>query len=319
LFGHPNLYGLFTQLAIEHTVKNGIIAYLTPTSFLSGEYFKNLRQFIRRETTLKEVDFIEGRKGVFEDVLQEAMLAVYEKGVDKSGRIKVNQITFTNGVANLANLGSFSINGSDQSPWILPRSLKQSLAVNAMSKMSHTLADWGYRVSTGPLVWNRHKGQLKNNPAKNTFPLIWAEAVTQDGQFILKSDKRNHTPFFQWQEGDEWLITTKSCILLQRTTAKEQEKRLIAATLPENLVSEYGGVVVENHLNMIVPVNGHPAVSLPVVADFLNSKIVNEAFRSISGSVAVSAYELEAFPLPAPEDLRQEVPLEQVLYKLYHG
>ncbi|RYF99572.1 MAG: SAM-dependent methyltransferase, partial [Chitinophagaceae bacterium] len=46
LFGHANLYGLFTQLAIRLVKKNGVIGYLTPTSFLSGEYFKSLRSVI---------------------------------------------------------------------------------------------------------------------------------------------------------------------------------------------------------------------------------------------------------------------------------
>jgi adenine-specific DNA-methyltransferase len=32
---------------------------------------------------------------------------------------------------------------------------------------------------------------------------------------------------------------------------------------------------------------------------------VDRAFRCISGSVAVSAYELENLPLPAPEELTQ--------------
>ena len=44
LFGHANLYGVFTDLALRFTGPGGIIAYVTPTSFLSGEYFKALRR-----------------------------------------------------------------------------------------------------------------------------------------------------------------------------------------------------------------------------------------------------------------------------------
>ena len=32
---------------------------------------------------------------------------------------------------------------------------------------------------------------------------------------------------------DEWLLLDRSCVLLQRTTAKEQARRLIAAELPQ--------------------------------------------------------------------------------------
>jgi len=40
-----------------------------------------------------------------------------------------------------------------------------------------------------------------------------------------------------------------------------------------------------------------------VLCALLNSDIVDKAFRCLSGSVAVSAYELEALPLPPPEEL----------------
>ena len=36
----------------------------------------------------------------------------------------------------------------------------------------------------------------------------------------------------------------------------------------------------------------------------MNSGAADRAFRCINGSVAVSAYELEALPLPPPDDLQ---------------
>ena len=35
----------------------------------------------------------------------------------------------------------------------------------------------------------------------------------------------------------------------------------------------------------------------------LNSRVTDQMFRCINGSVAVSAYELEALPLPPPENV----------------
>jgi adenine-specific DNA-methyltransferase len=93
-------------------------------------------------------------------------------------------------------------------------------------------------------------------------------------------------------------------VLLQRTTAKEQSRRLIAAELPASFLSEHGAVVIENHLNMIRPIAGSPAVSAAMLAELLNSVILDRAFRCIGGSVAVSAYELENLPLPSPADLK---------------
>jgi adenine-specific DNA-methyltransferase len=45
-------------------------------------------------------------------------------------------------------------------------------------------------------------------------------------------------------------------------------------------------------------------VSQRVLCAFLNTETVDRAFRCLSGSVAVSAYELEALPLPPPDALR---------------
>ena len=101
------------------------------------------------------------------------------------------------------------------------------------------------------------------------------------------------------------LVTDFPCVLLQRTTAKEQRRRLIAAELPVSFIVAHGAVVVENHLNMIKPLAGTPKVTPATLAALLNSDLVDQVFRCINGSVAVSAYELEALPLPSPENLEE--------------
>ena len=61
---------------------------------------------------------------------------------------------------------------------------------------------------------------------------------------------------------------------------------------------------------MVRPV-GRPNVSPALLAAVLNSKVVDQVFRCISGSVAVSAFELEAVPLPAAADMTALEPLLQ--------
>ncbi len=45
-------------------------------------------------------------------------------------------------------------------------------------------------------------------------------------------------------------------------------------------------------MNMIKPLNGAPRVAPAALAVLLNSNVVDQVFRCINGSVAVSAYEL---------------------------
>jgi adenine-specific DNA-methyltransferase len=93
-------------------------------------------------------------------------------------------------------------------------------------------------------------------------------------------------------------------VLVQRTTAKEQKKRLIAAILPEDFIRKYDGVVVENHLNMIRPSAGKPSIFPHVITAILKTRALDMTFRCISGSVAVSAFELNTLPMPSPDDMK---------------
>jgi adenine-specific DNA-methyltransferase len=303
LYGHANLYGLFTDLAVQLTRPGGVIAYVTPTSFLAGEYFKALRGLLAKEAPPANLDFVSVRKGVFDDALQETLLATYER----QGRQDNATVHFISPVdydrITLEPAGTFTLPNPLADPWLIPRTAEQQRLVAGLRKMKHRLSDYGYEVSTGPLVWNRHKKQLAARPAKRTLPLIWAECVTSDGTFVFRAEKKNHEPYFKPEDGDDWLISRKPCVLLQRTTAKEQNRRLIAAELPKSFLSKHGAAVIENHLNMIRPMNSRPAVTPKVLTAFLNTEVVDNAFRCLSGSVAVSAYELEALPLPPPEAL----------------
>jgi adenine-specific DNA-methyltransferase len=303
LYGHANLYGLFTDLAVQLTRPGGVIAYVTPTSFLAGEYFKSLRHLLAAEAPPASLDFVSVRKGVFDDALQETLLATYRRGNRNEGAT-VHFISPT-GYSEIAvePAGRFSLPNPAGSPWLVPRDSGQERLIAVLRRMPHRLRDYGYKVNTGPLVWNRHKGQLARHPSAAALPLIWAECVTADGTFVFRAAKKNHEPYFRPEPGDDWLICRKPCVLLQRTTAKEQSRRLIAAELPGKFLRLHPAVVIENHLNMIRPANGEPCVAPRVLCALLNSEIIDKAFRCFSGSVAVSAYELEALPLPPPETL----------------
>ena len=305
LFGHANLYGVFTDLALRLARPGGVIAYVTPTSFLAGEYFKALRVLLGWEAPPVSIDFVGARKGVFADVLQETLLAVYRRG-KSGGEARVHLISpMPNGSVETTATGSFRLPESLERPWLVPRTKPQFEFVRRVEQFPCRLADYGYSVSTGPLVWNRHKASLRQQAGEGRYPLIWAESVRSGGSFEFRARKRNHQPYFEPGAGERWVVTDFPCVLLQRTTAKEQNRRLIAAELPLSFIEEHGAVVVENHLNMIKPMNGAPKVRPALLAALLNSKAVDQAFRCISGSVAVSAYELNALPLPPPENLEE--------------
>ena len=309
LYGHANLYGLFTDLALRLATDNGVVAYLTPTSFLGGQYFKSLRELLTAETTVKGIDFISDRNGVFDDVLQETLLTAYKK--EKSNQSANISLVMPQGLnsAKVEKIGKVKIPKSGE-PWVIPRSTVDAKFIANLAKMPTRLIDLGYAVSTGQLVWNRHKDQLRSMPSKNTLPLIWAESVTSEG-FKFSATRRNHVPYIALSAKQPHLVTRHACVVLQRTTAKEQARRLIPALLPQDFLDGYGGAVVENHLNMIYCEGlDIAAVSPKTVCALLSTEVVDRAFRGISGSVAVSAYELNALPLPTVDQICE---LEQLI------
>jgi adenine-specific DNA-methyltransferase len=79
LYGHANMYGVFTHAALGWLKDDGVIGYVTPTSMLGGQYFKALRALLAEEAPPKAIEFVSDRDGVFADVLQETMLAVYQR------------------------------------------------------------------------------------------------------------------------------------------------------------------------------------------------------------------------------------------------
>lgn len=197
-------------------------------------------------------------------------------------------------------------------------------------RMTCRLSDYGYKVSTGPLVWNRNKSRLSHCKSLGAVPVIWAESIPpgQKGLFRYKVSGRNHVPWYSPKSPMDPNLVRHSCVLLQRTTSLEQDRRLIAAVLPESFLERHGGcVAIENHINMLRPIPGrHPLVKPDVIAALFNSRVLDEVFRCINGSTAVSAYELESLPLPEPEALKHlekalnhvdTVDIEHLIQELY--
>jgi adenine-specific DNA-methyltransferase len=144
--------------------------------------------------------------------------------------------------------------------------------------------------------------------------------VTPDGRFVLKATKKNHRAWFKPRGADDPNLVDQPCVLVQRTTAKEQHRRLIAAEMPAKLFGRFKKLAVENHLNMVRPIGPRPKVPLNVVAAFLATATADRVLRCINASVAVSASELEAMPLPRPDAVAaamREHSFEQAIRGLY--
>ncbi|WP_158276597.1 Eco57I restriction-modification methylase domain-containing protein [Paraconexibacter algicola] len=299
LYGHANLYTLFMGAGVEQLDAKGVLGALVPTSFLAGRYFSNLRTTLAATAPLRDATFVEERDGVFAGVLQETCLAVFSR---RKAR-KVSVASMNGRVVDVAKLAA----PRGGAPWLLPRRSDDAPIAAAAAAMPLNLGATGWRASTGPLVWNRRRADLADEAGEGRCPIIWAADL--DGGRLHRDPSRDAFRYITLRDDRdaEVLALRSPAILVQRTTAPEQARRVVAAELTEDDLHRWGGqVVVENHVNVLRPrdPNTAPIVSRGLLCAVLATECIDRVVRCVSGSVALSAYELEALPLPPPDVLR---------------
>jgi adenine-specific DNA-methyltransferase len=311
LYGHANRYALFLHAAIERVRPGGAVAAVVPTSFLGGAYYQRLRRFVSDHAPLVHLTFVDARSGVFSgDVLQETCLAIFQK--NSAVRTLRCRRLAVNGVVSVTALPPVARQRSEQ-PWLLPRRPDDGSLVRRANELELRLADYGWHPSTGPLVWNRHKGQIAATPTGAALPILWA-ADLNDGR-VLRSPTREAQRWLELRARDEFMVLREAAVLVQRTTAPEQSRRLVAAHLDSETIAAWGGgVVVENHVNVLRCLDPSSPLTAELLVAILRSPTADRLYRCLTGTVAVSAYELAALPLPAADVIRawSKLPMDEL-------
>lgn len=302
LFGHSNRYALFLHSAIDRVAAGGLVAALVPTSFLGGAYYQRLRAFVADRAPLVRLTFVDARAGVFAgNVLQETCLAVFEKGAKPSG-VTCSQIR-VNGAARRVRLPAApSPSRQSTGPWLLPRRADDGPIISVAAHLEAGLRDYGWKASTGPLVWNRHKLQIFPTDDGGRHPILWAGDL--DGGAIRRSPVREQQRWIALRAEDEFMKLAEPAVLVQRTTAPEQARRLVVARLTRETLADWGGeVVVENHVNVLRSSNPSSPLTAELLDRLLQTPTFDRLYRCLTGTVAVSVYELEALRFPLSETL----------------
>ncbi|MFT3663244.1 MAG: hypothetical protein QM809_18330 [Gordonia sp. (in: high G+C Gram-positive bacteria)] len=301
LTGHANIYALFLAAAVEQVVAGGVVTALIPAGWLGGSYFKGLRTILANQAPPRRVTFVTERGGVFSTgALQETVLATFVVGGRRTG-VHQNRLT-VNGHAERKYIGPGALPAQSAEPWLLPRERADVALLRIAAKMPHRLADYGWSVSTGPLVWNRHKDEIRQKPCKTAVAILWAADI--DGgklhRDIRRDSQRYMVPATPRTRSSH--VRTEPAYVLQRTTAPEQARRLVGASLDQATLDDWGGeIVIENHVNVLSCPDSSSVLTLRIVDALFASAAVDRLYRCMTGSVAVSAYELSALPLPDAE------------------
>lgn len=288
--GHINKYALFTEFCFRHARPGGIVALVIPSSFRAGPLYDRMRAFIRSQAEVLAIGSITGRKGIFIDVAQDISVLIARKG-----RAHDTEVSVSFHVIGLMPTSAPVIKQK------LPADLGGAWPLPALDPTrigGATLADYGVQARVGYFVWNREKGRLlpKLGRKQRGFPLVWAKNV-RAGELCRPAGQKGAGTDFVTFPGDSTAIITSAAAVMQRTTNDKQPRRLVAAMVDPSVVSEWGGFVGENHT---IVLTGEDPGKLALAVRLLNTAAVDQRYRRVSGTAAVSVTLLRQLDLPSP-------------------
>ena len=314
VYGQPNIYTLFMAVSAELLSESGNLVYIVPRSFAAGPYFRRFREVFFKSVVPTAIHLFDSRKDVFKNqtVLQENLVIAAckraEGGASDEGIVLVSH---SKGANDLGRRQSLAVGlksvldlNSEHKELYIPANAGDLELVHKIRSWPNTLHSLGLEISTGPVVPFRAKGFLAQELEPSTVPLLWMHHV--------------HPMRVEWPSAGidkpQWIRNTKRAtkllvadenyILLRRFSAKEENRRLVAAPILQGWLNAHL-IGLENHLNYIRGVSCALDKELAYgIAALLNSTFLDRYFRLSNGNTQVSATELRAMPLPTENQIR---------------
>jgi len=252
--GRVNIYALFVQLGVELLKSGGVLAFVVSTSMTNGAFFRSLRESVLSRCRVEWLRIVPD-VNVFEGVQQPVMLLVLRKGERDDGRFVFER-------------GEHRILAEN------PRDL------TALYEGRTTLAELGYDVRTGTVVWNQRRAALTHEP-DGAVRLIWSHDI-REGELVLDDPRPDRPPFVRGVEAK-----IGPAIVVNRVTGAGARARLRVAVVPRGM-----RFVAENHVNVVLPPMWAKPGEVEGVARALAEPAAVEAARRITGNTQVSATEL---------------------------
>ncbi|MBS1820776.1 MAG: Eco57I restriction-modification methylase domain-containing protein [Acidobacteria bacterium] len=303
-----NLYTGFLSVVLKLLSPGGELVAITPRSFCNGPYFKPFRQLLLETLALRQIHVFESRQVAFKDdeVLQENVIFHGVKGASRSNvtissnsgpedeHITVRQVPYE----SLVRKGD-----PDYFIHIVSDEIGASVAEH-MSSLETTLSDLDLEVSTGRVVDFRATSFLDMEPGADTVPLIYPRHFENGYVRWPKEPGKKPQAIKLLPATEALLIPGGIYTLVKRFSAKEEQKRIVAAVYDAARIDAYQ-VGFENHLNYFHrDGKGIPFNLAKGLAAFLNSTLVDMYFRQFNGHTQVNAADLRSFRYPTTQQLQ---------------
>ena len=305
-----NLYAGFVALITRLLDQGGEMVAITPRSFCNGPYFKPFREDFLEAMSLRRLHVFESRSAAFngDAVLQENIIFQAVKGAPNPKRVVISTSSGECGGTVTERSVDFReiLSPDDTEQFIhLPTDNQDTQARRAMERFSTSLAALGVSVSTGRVVDFRAKEFLRQQPGRDTAPLIYPCHFNSGFVHWPKEKARKPNAIVSNEQTRELLVPAGVYVLVKRFTAKEERRRIVACIYDSHQI-EAPLVGFENHLNYFhIAGRGLPMALAKGLAAFLNSTVVDVYFRQFNGHTQVNATDLRSLNFPSRAELER--------------
>lgn len=301
-----NLYSAFVMLAIDLLAPDGELVAIIPRSFCNGPYYRSMREYITKRTSIQQIHYIESRTAAFADdnVLQENVIIHLKKcPQEPTVKISYSRDALHRDVAE-------SLYPIDDVIYQMGRDvvirIPQLVSSDTLPLGSASLHDVGVSVSTGPVVDFRLREFLRDQPDTDTCPLLYPVHVANTRvRWPIEGSKKPNA-FVVTAESFRWTYPMGTYVVVRRFSSKEERKRIVATVVEPSDVPGMDRLAFENHVNVFhvkrSPLDPDIARGL---AAYLNTTAVDLYFREISGHTQVNATDLRNLPYPDKETLQE--------------
>jgi adenine-specific DNA-methyltransferase len=303
-----NLYTGFLAVTASLLAEGGEMIAITPRSFCNGPYFEPFRRFFLRDMRFRQVHLFDARDRAFADdeVLQENVVFQAERTSRPGSEVMVSssrEVTDSIRRSRAIKYEDFVRPGDPHLfIHIVPDGAGDSVS-QRMRALDRSLTDLGLSVSTGRVVDFRAKKFLRDQPGRNTVPLIYPCHFHQGFIDWPKNQVRKPNALALEPQTNHLVVSAGNYVLVKRFSAKEEPRRIVAAVYDPTRVPA-DQVAFENHLNYYHRRGaGLPLTVAKGLAAFLNSTVVDSYFRQFSGHTQVNAADLRSLRYPTWEKL----------------
>lgn len=317
-----NIYAAFVWLSARLLEKNGELVAIIPRSFCNGPYFLKFRQYLTDNFSLDTIHIFSSRNKAFarDNVLQENIIL----HISRRKQVETIKITYStdqsfSDIAVKELSAEMVVEPGDDSRTIHIPSEKQTRSLT--DYLSGSIQDLDIMASTGPIVDFRLKDNILPNPTKDSVPLLYPAhmsghevdwpltAFNKIGQYYTPGDagsNRLPLPGVDLAPVDRNILPLDGFyVVIRRFSSKEEKRRIFASVVsPDRFTSS--GITFENHLNYFhAKKHGFDKDLAYGLCAYLNSSVLDEHFRKISGHTQVNVSDLKKFPYPNQKTLRK--------------